>query len=170
MSELNFRRFAQLRGEEDELTYRAGMEAGGYYAFYTFVDEFRSFLKNYDDEASPIASVLVDLGKRLFPHPERFSPSWEKIWDEFKSIVSAQNEVMPQVDSRSREGEWQVLIDNPYSSLPVVCYSSLGFREAVYTYAYFQRELKPNEQLRLQKIAQLFVRNGSKEASIPPFE
>jgi hypothetical protein len=77
--------------------------------------------------------------------------------------------VLSCIPAEDRAGEWQVLIDNPYVPQQVVCYPALTFLDAAYMYGYFQRELKPHECLRLQKVTHLLIKNGDKEASILPY-
>lgn len=145
---------------EEGRLFREEMERAGYYSFFAFVEQFRTALKTYIDDEAEFTLEQVRRGRLLFPNPERFSPSWEKLWDEFEALCLAKNETLSSIPLSERDGEWQVLIDNPYLPEQVVCYPALPFGEASYMYAYFQRELKPNENLRLQKITQLLCRNG----------
>ncbi|WP_239614458.1 hypothetical protein [Cohnella mopanensis] len=168
MSELTFNHYMQITRPEDEQTFRLAMEAAGYFTFYTFIEDFRNGLKSYSDGDSETYGIKLAKARALFPAPERFSPSWCIIWEEFELIISAKNEVLSRIPYTQRDGEWQILIDNPYSHQQVVCYPGLGFLEAAYMYGYFQRELKPNEVLRLQKVTDLIRTNGRKEASILP--
>ncbi|QMV44625.1 hypothetical protein [Cohnella cholangitidis] len=168
MSEVTFNHYMQIARLEDELSFRLAMEAAGYFAFYTFIEDFRNGLKNYSDVEADKLRMKISRARSLFPAPERFSPSWSAVWDEFELISLAKNEALATIPANRREGEWQVLLDNPYSHQQVVCYPGLGFLEAAYMYGYFQRELKPNEVLRLQKVTDLIRTNGRKEASILP--
>ncbi|MFC5467578.1 hypothetical protein ACFPPD_02540 [Cohnella suwonensis] len=168
MSELTFYHYMRMDSGQPEQTYRAAMEKAGYFAFYTFAEGFRNGLREYAEEDSPLYSRLLARARRLFPEPERFSPSWGGLWDEFDLIFAAKNEALAAVPVSKRDGEWQILIDNPYSHNQVVCYTTLPFLEASYLYGYFQRELKPHEVLRLQRITERLQTNGRKEASIFP--
>jgi hypothetical protein len=168
MSELTFHHYMQITQQEPEQTFRSSMEASGYFSFYRFVEDFRNGLKIYSN--SDIASYrkYLERARRIFPTPGQFSPSWNSLWEEFDLIFASKNEVLTSIPSSAREGEWQVLIDNPHTHQPVVCYPSLAFLEAAYMYGYFQRDLKPHECLRLQKVTELMLTHGRKEASIFP--
>lgn len=168
MSELTFHHYMRIELEHLEQTFSKEMESAGYFAFYTFAEDFRNGLKAYSDDQIPRFGNKLARARELFPQPERFSPSWGEIWNEFDLIYEAKNGVLSAIPAAGRDGEWQVLIDNPYSHQPVVCYPSLPFLEAAYMYGYFQRELKPNECLRLQKVTELLLARGRKEASIFP--
>jgi hypothetical protein len=168
MSELTFLQYMRISDQQSELTFKTGMEAAGYFSFYKFVEDFRGGLKSYSDEEAANYGVYLERARSLFPAPERFSPSWDALWEEFELIYASKNEVLQSIPASAREGEWQVIIDNPYSHQPVVCYPSLAFVEAAYMYGYFQRELKPNECLRLQKVTELLIAHGDKKASIFP--
>lgn len=168
MSLLTFAHFAEITEPEAEQSFRDAMTTSGYFAFYNFVEEFRSHLKSYSDTDAAHLRICLDRGRRLFPKPGEFSPSWNALWDELEGIYTAKNEVLSSVPAADRDGEWQVLIDNPFLPEQVVCYPSLPFLDAAYMYGYFQLELNPHECLRLQKVVQLMVAYGNKEASILP--
>lgn len=168
MSESTFQHYMQLDLQEDEQTFGLALETAGYFSFYTFIDDFRNGLKSYSDGEAERYLLKLASARRLFPKPERFSPSWSEVWNEFELILCAKNAVLASIPPARREGEWQVLLDNPYSHQQVVCYPSLPFLEAAYMYGYFQRELKPHECLKLQKVTELMSIHGRKEASIFP--
>jgi hypothetical protein len=168
MSELTFQHYMHITQQESEQMFRSSMEASGYFSFYRFVEDFRNGLKGYSNDDIASYRVFLERARRLFPAPGQFSPSWDTLWEEFDLIFASKNEVLNSISSSAREGEWQVLIDNPHTHLPVVCYPSLPFLEAAYMFGYFQRDLKPNECLRLQKVTVLMLVHGRKEASIFP--
>jgi hypothetical protein len=166
MAELSFDHYMHIDASQTEQAFRSAMETAGYFSFYTFAEDFRNRLKTYCDEDVRLLGTKLERARVLFPHPERFSPSWSTLWDEFELIFQEKNNVLASVPGSQRDGEWQILLDNPYSHQQVVCYPSLPFLEAAYMFGYFQRELKPHEKLRLQKVTDLLQTNGRKEASI----
>lgn len=168
MMELTFQQYMRIYEQESEQSFKQAMETSGYFAFYKFVEDFRTGLKAYSDTERDEYGDHLARARRLFPAPENFSPSWETLWEEFDLIYTSKNNVLAQIPSAEREGEWQLLIDNPYSHQQVVCYPSLPFLEAAYMFGYFKRDLKPNECLRLQKVTSLIVTHGRKEASLFP--
>ncbi|MFC5403637.1 hypothetical protein [Cohnella soli] len=168
MSELAFHHYMRMNSSQLEQTYKEAMEKAGYFAFYTFVEDFRNGLRGYADSEIELFARLLARSRELFPLPERFSPSWGGLWDEFEMIIAAKNEALASVSATERDGEWQIILDNPYSHNSVVCYTALPFLEASYLYGYFQRDLKPHELLRLQRVSVILQTNGRKEASILP--
>lgn len=168
MSELSFRYYMQLESPETERMFRDDMNTAGYFAFYAFAEQFREGLRHYDDEDRARYGELLWRSRALFPDPMRFSPSFREIWDEYEAIYAAKNEALDSVPQAARDGEWQVLLDNPYVTQQVVCYTGLSFLEAAYLYGYFRRELKPNELLRLQQITHCLTASGSTEQSFFP--
>ena len=158
----------QIDSPESERLFREGMNASGYFAFYAFAEQFREALRAYGDDEKSLYGDLLRRGRALFPDPVRFSPSFRELWDEYDRIYRTKNEALDAVPPEERAGEWQVLLDNPYVSQQTVCYSGMTFVEASYLYAYFMRELKPNEILRLQKIARSLSASGSAEESFFP--
>jgi hypothetical protein len=168
MSELTFLHYMQITQQESEQAFKSAMEVSGYFAFYKFAEDFRKGLKSYSDTDIIHYRYKLERAQALFPTPEQFSPSWSVLWEEFNIIFNAKNEALLAIPTSAREGEWQVLIDNPYTHQQVICYPSLVFLEAAYMYGYFQRDLKPHECLRLQKVTELLLVYGRKEASIFP--
>lgn len=168
MSELSLHAYRKLANAEQRRAFIEQMTAKGYYAFFAFAEQFRELLKTYTDSETNEIGEILRHARADFPNPEHFSPSWEALWDEFDMIFDAKNETMSDIPHADRDGVWEVLIDNPYLSHQVVCYPGLTFTDAAYLYAYFQRELKPNEYLRLQKVVLGRVKTGQKEVSMLP--
>jgi hypothetical protein len=104
---------------------------------------------------------LLDKAKRLFPTPVLFSPSWDKVWSELEQIITHKAKILQAVPPEERDGEWQIVMDNPATIQEVVCYPGLTFLDAVYLFAYFRPQMEKNEYLRLQKVQTLFLQLGS---------
>ncbi len=103
-----------------------------------------------EEEMEELKELLRDL-QREIPEPGQFSPSWEKIWDELNEEWSTKMKVYRNVDPHERDGEWQVIFNNPYSTEGVVCHTDLSFSEAAYLYAHFRRLSSRHEMIKLQK-------------------
>ncbi|TJY44183.1 hypothetical protein E5161_01965 [Cohnella pontilimi] len=168
MTEPTLEAYRLISTPEQRTSFREEMQAAGYYAFFAFIEDLRGTLKAYADEEIGEIGGLLARARADFPSPGRFSPSWDKLWEELDQLFHAKNEALNAVTAAERMGEWQVLLDNPYLPQQVVCYPGLSFTEAAYMYAYFQKDLKPNEILRLQKVTRLLSKSGSKNASIWP--
>ncbi|PUA35859.1 hypothetical protein C8Z91_28205 [Paenibacillus elgii] len=133
----------------------------GFTSFRLLLEGFRDRLKQFSDGDIASVNKLLAQAKQLFPEPETFSPSWRSIWDEFERIAAYKQTVLETIPAEEREGEWQVLLDNPYTNSDLVCYPGLSFLEGAYLYAYFRSDLKQNEYIRLQKIQNLVMAFGS---------
>jgi hypothetical protein len=168
LPDLSFARFTGLSRPDEEAAFGSSMREAGYFAFFTFLEQFREYLKAYGDAERMTVQSRLRRARAIFPDPGRFSPSWERIWDEFDRLCAAKNEALAAIPAGEREGEWQVLIDNPHLPQQVVCYPGLAFADAVYMYAYFQIGLKPNEILRLQRVLGVLSVSGSKTATLLP--
>lgn len=159
-TDLSFRRFRELTDPAELQTFRTEMEKTGYPAFFSFAEDFREAIRQYADDEAPAILELIRRARECFPNPGRFSPAWERLWHEFEGICTGKNEVLASIPPHEREGEWQVLLDNPYVPQQVVCYPGLTFGEAVYLFAYFRLELAPNEYLRLQRVMNVMTITG----------
>jgi hypothetical protein len=129
----------------------------GFSTFFKLLDRFEGLIKSYTDEQLPDVQRLLVKAKTMFPTPGQFSPSWEHVWDEYDSIIQVKTRISSQILPADRSGEWQVVMDNPFTSQEVVCYPSLTFIEAIYLYAYFLPKMEKNEYLRLQKVQTLIM-------------
>ncbi|MFS1512651.1 hypothetical protein VQL36_09460 [Chengkuizengella sp. SCS-71B] len=141
---------------------RAQMKEKGYSGFSHFLYWMKDQLKSYDDTNISEATKLLNKAKTIFPNPKQFSPSWANIWPQLEQIVQYKNEVLKQIPINNRTGEWQVIMDNPYTNEAVVCYPGLSFIEAAYLYGFFRLDLKNNEYIRLQRVENLVIFQGRK--------
>lgn len=147
--------------EDAQIHFQESILKGGFTPFRLFIDEFRERLKRYEDHESANINRLVALAKELFPEPQVFSPAWAHIWEEYELIVTYKQTVLETIPVDQREGEWQIILDNPYTNSDLVCYPNLSFMEGAYMYAYFRTDLKNNEYIRLQKIQNVIMAFGS---------
>ena len=136
------------------------MNTRGYSHFSKFIDGFREVIQLYDEEDGLYMVQLVEKAAMLFPKPIVFSPHWQSIWEQFEATVRYKNSVFQRIPLEQRDGEWQIILDNPFTNQEVVCYPSLGFIEAAYLYGYFRPDLKENEYVRMQKVESRIVEFG----------
>jgi hypothetical protein len=154
--------FARFRNLEPggEAAFGDELRLGGFSAVRVFLEEFRAFLKEYDEPQQEEAERLIGRARAALPEPGRISPAWAEIWDEFEAIVAFKKDVFNRISPDSRDGEWQVLLDNPYTNNPIAVYPGLSFLEATYLYAYFRSDLVPNEVIRMQRIQTVLSDSG----------
>lgn len=155
---------ASYRASAAELeTFREEIEAQGYTAFREWMDAFTERIKHFTDAEAPDMERWLNAASELFPEPGKFSPSWNQVWDELKQITACKSNLLQKIAPAERDGEWQVLLDNPYTNREIVCYPALSFMEAAYLFAYFRPTLEKNEYVRLQKIVQVYKETGESQ-------
>jgi hypothetical protein len=154
--------FYALLGQSDRLAdMKDAVEKEGYSAFRVLVDQLETALKQceegtFDDLAGRLAAC-----EQLFPEPALFSPTWQNVWQELQTKLRWKRHAYETVPVPKREGEWQILMDNPFTNQEVVCYPGLSFVEASYLFGYFKPALEKTEYLRLQKIVTAVVETGN---------
>ncbi|CAG7621350.1 hypothetical protein PAESOLCIP111_02335 [Paenibacillus solanacearum] len=158
--------FEQAGSEQALEQFRQSIVSEGFSGFRKFLDGFRDRLKRFDETEAETTAALLDCARKLFPAPVQFSPSWANVWKEFEQIIGYKRMVLDSVPAEERVGEWQILLDNPFTNSDIVCYPSLSFIEGAYMYAYFRTDLKQNEFIRLQKIQNVIMAFGSDGAAI----
>jgi hypothetical protein len=137
------------------------IRGAGYTGFYEIQDYIREQFKRYEESDISAFKALVERVKVAVPEPGVISPSWTYFWDEIARMSKTKDGLFQQVTAADREGEWQVIIDNPFSHDNVACYPQLSFLEGAYLYCYFQLNLKKNEYVRLQKILTAVQTHGN---------
>ncbi|WP_274650709.1 hypothetical protein [Paenibacillus humicola] len=138
-----------------------GMRSEGFAAVRRFLDDFRGYLREFDETECGQAAELLRLGRLVLPEPGRISPSWTYIWQEFDGIIRTKRYLFGSIPERGRVGEWQVLLDNPFSNQNIAVYPGLTFLEAAYMFAYFRTDLTNNEYIRLQKVDTVVTFTGA---------
>lgn len=133
----------------------------GYSLFHELIDNLKFKLAASDESGVKEVKELLRKGRIAIPEPGAISPSWKYVWDEYDQIVRYKEEALRAVPADNRSGEWQIVMDNPLSNEGIACYPTLSFVEAAYLYGYFRKDLKKNEYLRLQKIVNLLIVEGS---------
>lgn len=154
-----FRRF-QSAGEGQFETLRQEYRAGGYSLFSELLEGLKEFLVTSSEEQMDQLKALVSKGRQIIPDPGAVSPAWERIWEDYEGYIARKQEALTMVPPEERGGEWQIIMDNPFTNEGIACYPGLSFVEAAYLYAYFHKDLKKNEYLRLQKVVNLIVAKG----------
>ncbi|MEC0226594.1 hypothetical protein [Paenibacillus alba] len=152
MTNHRFADFQSLPTCEDEKAFQKEVHAEGYSGFRRILDGLTETIKTATDADIADIELMIAKGRRLFPEPVHFSPSWECVWAELEATLAAKKHVLTTIEPANRTGEWQVIMDNPNVVQEVVCYPGLSFHDAAYLYAYFRPQLEKSEYIRLQKI------------------
>lgn len=162
-TDVSFTVFKESRSSLNPPEFGQQLTGQGFAAVRRFLDDFRIYLQHLNETELAEAEVLLDAAKRAVPEPGKISPSWVDIWKEYGSIIRYKRQCFEAVPPASRTGEWQVLIDNPYSNGNIAVYPGLSFVEASYMFAYFRTGLEKNEFVRLQKIETVITQSGADE-------
>ncbi|NBC68123.1 hypothetical protein GT003_03825 [Paenibacillus sacheonensis] len=163
-----FAQLKELRTGSDLEAFGESMRQAGFTPMRKFLDEFRVYLRAYEDAECGAAAELLRRAMKAVPEPGRMSPSWTYIWREYDGIVRTKAQIFRDIPASSRDGEWQVLLDNPFSNQNIAVYPGLTFIEAAYMFAYFRTELANNEYIRLQKIATVITVSGADSDGLQP--
>jgi hypothetical protein len=141
---------AETREEKERL--RERFASGGYSAIYRLVDAIRERIRVFADGESDAVLALVDKARDIVPEPGKISPAWQDAWTKLERMVRFKQRALDAIPPAERDGEWQVLIDNPFENRETACYPGLTFAEAVFIYAKLRPDLVENEYIRLQKV------------------
>ncbi|WP_188175894.1 hypothetical protein [Paenibacillus sedimenti] len=155
-----FDAFDKIQTEAEAAEFQAMLLREGYSGFRSLLDGFTEAVKSAMDAEIEGIEQAIAKASRMFPEPVIFSPSWERIWHELGEMAAFKKSVLEQIPAHDRDGEWQVILDNPHAVQEVVCYPGLPFHEAAYLYAYFRPQLEKAEYIRLQKIQTLIQDTG----------
>ncbi|MDF2926869.1 MAG: hypothetical protein K0R57_5783 [Paenibacillaceae bacterium] len=139
---------------------RQEYKQGGYSMFSELLEGLRQLLLSSEEGTMAQVQDAVAKGRAIIPDPGSISPSWERVWDDYERCIEYKREALAAIAPEDREGEWQIVMDNPFTNDGIACYPALSFAEAAYLYAYFRKDLKKNEYLRLQKIINLLTTEG----------
>ncbi|WP_438446674.1 hypothetical protein [Gorillibacterium sp. sgz5001074] len=139
---------------------REEYKQGGYSMFNELLEGLRDELMAADESGIGRVKELVGKGREIVPDPGAISPAWERVWEDYDRYIFHKSEALTAVTPENRDGEWQIVMDNPFTNEGIACYPALSFVEAAYLFAYFRKDLKKNEYIRLQKIANLLMVQG----------
>lgn len=156
-----FELFAQADTAEQMKKLQYEAQIGGYAFFRRILEGLQHTIKTFTDDEIDMMVHMLAKAKRYFPEPGMISPSWQTIWEELDDIVHHKCLILEKIPQAERDGEWQIVMDNPYTNQEVVCYPNLSFIEAAYLYAYFRPKLTKNEYIQVQKIQHQLTEYGS---------
>lgn len=153
-------RLLSLRQEELR-EFGENLAGQGFTAVRQFLNEVREYLRSFMDGEAEEAVHVMERLRTALPEPGKISPAWQEIWFEFGGIVDYKRDVLQRIPPAVRHGEWQVLLDNPYSNQSIAVYPGLSFQEAAYLFAYFRTGLEHNEYIRLQRVDTVISYTGA---------
>ncbi|MFX0559830.1 hypothetical protein TEPIDINF_001236 [Tepidibacillus infernus] len=155
-----FEQFTQLSLEEEKIEFKNKLEAVGFTAMNQLIQDFYEKLKNMDELEFDQIKKWLQWGSELFPNLSVISPSWENTWQDLAKIYDVKVGYFMEIPKEQRDGEWQVLFDNPFSTEGVVCHPRKTFNEATYLAAKYQLYMKKAEIVELQKIQLCYMKRG----------
>jgi hypothetical protein len=161
-----FEQFLNIKTEQQTIELQDRMNQAGYSLFYDFLDSFQKHIHQFRDEEAEHMKHLVAKARTILPNPGSISPAWTYIWDKLDHMITYKVRVLQAVAQDDRNGDWQVLIDNPSTNREVACYPGLTFYDAAYVYAQFRHELEKNEYIRMQKIQTHITEFGERQGIV----
>ena len=162
----HYQQLTEVTNDTEAAAFGEQLRAEGFTAVRRLLDEFRDYLRRFTDSEGERALELLRIARIAIPEPGRISPSWAYIWQEFERIIRTKNYLFKSIAAADREGEWQVLLDNPHSNQNIAVYPALSFMEAIYMFAYFRTDLTNNEYIRLQKISTVVTFTGADQEGL----
>lgn len=155
-----FNRFIQISDDTEKNQFRENMTEAGFSAVNQWLRSFYDHVKNMDEQGFKSMREWLELGKEVLPELGQFSPSWQNTWQELFDLYQIKTEAYASIPDEQRDGEWQVLFDNPFSTDGIVCHSNKTFAEATYLFAKYRLTLKKAEYVKLQKVVTSMVQKG----------
>lgn len=151
----------QVQNDAEYAELRKLFAEGGYSLFSRFVELLRNELKKSEELQMEQVQEIIRKGRLALPEPGFISPAWSSIWDDLERTAACKMEALRAIGPEERTGEWQIIIDNPYSHEPIICHPGLTFPEAAYYYGFFRLSLQKNEFIRLQRIENMLTSSGT---------
>lgn len=162
----HYQQLTEITNDTEAAAFGQQLRTEGFTAVRRLLDEFRDYLRRFTDSEGERALELLRLARTAIPEPGRISPSWAYIWQEFDRIIRTKIYLFKSIAAANRDGEWQVLLDNPHSNQNIAVYPALSFMESIYMFAYFRTDLTNNEYIRLQKIATVVTFTGADQEGL----
>jgi len=152
----------QKAGTPDERKALAEKIAGGgYMVIYRLVEALRERIRSFADGEADGVLALIGKARDIVPEPGAVSPAWQDVWSKLERMARYKREALEAIPPEARDGEWQVLVDNPFENRETACYPGMTFADAVFVYAKLRPELVENEFIRLQKVVTHLTVSGA---------
>ncbi len=155
-----FEHLTKINTDEEKNDFKKNILDEGFSAINDLINGFKEKLKLMDEDEFKLVKTWLELIKELLPDVTNISPAWDRIWEHLLHIYSIKVNLYHQVSKENRDGEWQVLFDNPLSTDEIVCHPKKTFQEATYIMAKYQQYLKKAEYVRLQKMITYITEEG----------
>lgn len=155
-----FERLAEISTTEQKILFKKDIEEAGFSAINQLIGALNTQIKKMDEKEFKLVKDWLELGKELLPDLVSVSPVWKNTWEDFLDLYRIKVELFLEVPEEERDGEWQVLFDNPFTIHEVVCTPNKTFTEASYLMAKYQLNMKKAEIVKLQKITTTITKKG----------
>lgn len=156
-----FEQFIEITTDEQKIQFKNSIEEAGFSAFNQLIQSIYNNLKLMEEKEFKQLKIWLELGRELFPDLVSVSPSWENTWRDTFKIYQIKVDLYKEIPEEERNGEWQVLFDNPFSTEEIVCNPNKTFAEATYLMAKYQLGIKKTEIVKLQKVTTVIIRKGT---------
>lgn len=153
-SRILFTEFINVNTPEAQSALLDKIVSTGYTHLRYLVDEMKDAIRRAEDEDFPLLTKWIAQARQMIPDPSQISPYYQAVWDQLAKILAYKQEAFHQIAKDQRQGEWQIVYNNPNTNDDLLCIPSLSFAEAAYLYAKYRLDLKKAEILRLQKVVE----------------
>lgn len=158
--------FKNVHSPEEKQELVKEIEAQGYALMNEWIKRLDIDLQLADEgHLDQIGKELLT-AQELWPNPEKFSPLWDNKWEDLLSILAIKKQVYQEVPASEREGEWQILFDNPFSTEGTVIHVKLSFPTAAYQYAKYRHGLHKHEYVTIQKAHRYITEYGEQNSAL----
>jgi hypothetical protein len=149
---------ADTHQQKEELT--GILKSQGYSFINEWIIQLEKEIKWLEEKDLSRLQELLRKAEDILPEPEQHSPLWRNLWREIKLILIYKMRVFVKVEESERDGEWQVILENPASNEGLTTHAHLTFSEAAYLYAKFRKDLAVKEHISLQRVKTFIAENG----------
>ncbi|MBO8171186.1 MAG: hypothetical protein H0Z33_04745 [Bacillaceae bacterium] len=139
------------------------MTSEGFSGVRSLIYRLKQELEDVDEPDFAWMDRQLEKGRKWIPDPETYSPSWKGIWDVMEQEFTLKKKAYDRVPPADREGEWQIVINNPFSTEGVICHTDLTFPRAAYLFGHFRRNLHRHELIKFQKAMTVFRETGEED-------
>lgn len=158
--------FKNAHSGEDKQELVKEIENQGYTLINEWIKRLDLDLQQADEDQLKEVEKDIQTAQEVLPNPDKYSPLWVNAWKDLIAILSIKKKVFEQIPAGEREGEWQILFDNPYSTDGTVIHLKLSFPIAAYHYAKYRNGLHKHEYVTIQKAHRYITEYGEQNSAL----
>lgn len=157
-----FEEFIKLDTPDKKAEFLDKLLANAYTNLRNLTDQLTESIRKAEEADFPVIAGWIQQARHLIPDPHQISPYYQSVWDKLLKVLTYKQEAFMSFAQDHRDGEWQIVFNNPNTHDELLCIPSLTFTEACYMFAKYRTDLKQNEILRLQKVTDHLTTTGDR--------